>query len=370
MRNQIVVAIPVRDEAERIARCLAAIARQSVPADHVVLLLNNCTDNTAEIVGASPEAAHRLHMVECALTGPSANAGVARGLAMHHSASLIDDGVILTTDADGEVSNDWIEANLSAIEDGADAVCGRAVIDPIEALLIPRHLHEDDAREVSYGRLLDEIESIIIPDPVDPWPHHTEESGASIAITASMLRSVGGVPCMSSGEDRALLRRLRRMDARVRHDPNITVMVSGRTEGRAQGGMADTIRRRIDKQDEFADDCIEPALDALRRVRMKLRFGLLRDEANEIELHEFARILVVTSNVIADAIAAPYLGLGWSLLEETSPILQRRRVAFIDIPREMAIAQRIRRRVSIEVAFPQASEPVLAVRCSSAERLL
>jgi hypothetical protein len=32
-----VVAIPVRDEAERIGGCLAAFTRQVVPADHIVL---------------------------------------------------------------------------------------------------------------------------------------------------------------------------------------------------------------------------------------------------------------------------------------------------------------------------------------------
>ena len=57
-----VVAIPVRDEANGLAGCLAALARQSVPADHVVLLLNNCTDRTADVVRAitqgAPSAPH------------------------------------------------------------------------------------------------------------------------------------------------------------------------------------------------------------------------------------------------------------------------------------------------------------------------
>ncbi len=159
-----VVAIPVRDEAERIGGCLAALSRQSVPADHIVLLLNNCTDRTAEVVKELPKAHHQLHIIECNLDESLASAGVARAMAMKHAASLVDslrkdEAVILTTDADAEVPENWVEANLRAIEQGADAVCGMAVIDPLEALLIPRHLHEDDAREVAYGRLLDEIAS-------------------------------------------------------------------------------------------------------------------------------------------------------------------------------------------------------------------
>jgi GT2 family glycosyltransferase len=150
-----VVAIPVRDEAQRIGGCLAALSRQSIPADHIVLLLNNCTDRTAELVKQLPKAHHRLHLIECSLNSSLASAGVARALAMKHAAALVDcsrseEAVILTTDADTEVPDNWIEANLRAIEQGADAVCGVAVIDPLEALLIPRHLHEDDAREVAY----------------------------------------------------------------------------------------------------------------------------------------------------------------------------------------------------------------------------
>src|ERR1700678_4186446 len=100
-----VVAIPVRDEAKRISGCLAALARQSVSADHIVLLLNNCADRTAEVLKNLPRAHHRLHIIECNLDDSLASAGVARALAMKHGASLAasstnEEAVILTTDAD------------------------------------------------------------------------------------------------------------------------------------------------------------------------------------------------------------------------------------------------------------------------------
>ena len=348
------VAIPVRDEAKRIGSCLAALARQSVPANHVVLLLNNCTDGTAEVVRAIPAASHRLHIIECSLEGPSASAGVARGLAMKHAVSLVSEGVILSTDADGEVPEDWMETNLRAIEGGADAVCGMAVIDPLEALFIPPHLHDDDAREVAYGRLLDEIESMILPDPGDPWPRHTEDSGASIAITTPMLRQAGGVPFLASGEDRALIGMLRLMDARVRHDPQIRVVVSGRIEGRAHGGMADTIRRRIVKQDEYVDERIQPAWAAFQRSKMKRRFSFLWHEPTESRVHHLARLLSIAPNVVVDAVAAQYFGLGWSQLQQASSLLQQRRVRFVDLPREMAIAQSIHRHLSRQYALTAA----------------
>jgi glycosyltransferase involved in cell wall biosynthesis len=350
-----VVAIPVRDEAKRIGGCLAAFSRQSIPADHIVLLLNNCTDRTAEVVKRLPQARHRLHVIECRLNRSLASAGVARALAMKRAASLVDssrseEAVILTTDADGEVPENWIEANLRAIEQGADAVCGMAVIDPLEALLIPRHLHEDDAREVAYGRLLDEIASVILRDPADPWPRHTEGSGASIAVRASMLRRVGGMPCLRSGEDRALIARLRRMDARVRHDPEISVVVSGRIHGRAAGGMADTIRRRIARQDEFVDDRIEPAWLAFERIRIKQRFSLLWRQTTEDRLHQFSKLLAIAPDVVREAVGSPYFGLAWSRIEQASSLLSQRLVRFVELPREMAIARDIYRGLSNQYA--------------------
>jgi glycosyltransferase involved in cell wall biosynthesis len=346
-----VIAIPVRDEAKRIGTCLAALSRQSIPAGHVVLLLNNCTDGTAEVIRELPAGPHQLHIVECRLEGRSAGAGVARSIAMDYAASLLDEGVILSTDADAEVPDHWVEANLRAIEEGADAVCGQAVIDPIEALLIPAHLHEDDAREVAYGRLLDEIESIVLPDPADPWPRHREDSGASIAITASMFRRVGGVPPLASGEDRALIAKLRSIDACVRHHPQIRVVVSGRIEGRAPGGMADTIRRRMVQQDEFVDECIEPAWRAFHRLRMKRRFTVLWRHPTKPGRQRLARLLAIDLSVVADALASPYLGQGWSQVERATPLLSPRRVRFADLTRETQIALGIRRSLIHRVRY-------------------
>jgi glycosyltransferase involved in cell wall biosynthesis len=341
--NNAVIAIPVRDEAKRIGACLDALSRQSTPAGHVVLLLNNCTDGTADVIKGVPLGPHQLHIVECRLEGASASAGVARSIAMDYAASRIGEGVILSTDADAEVPENWVEANVRAIAAGADAVCGQAVIDPFEALLIPEHLHEDDAREVGYGRLLDEIASIVLPDAADPWPRHREDSGASIAITAAMFRNVGGVPPLASGEDRALIARLRSVDACVRHHPQIRVVVSGRTEGRAPGGMADTIRRRMVQQDEFVDGCLEPAWQAFRRLRMKRRFAALWHDPTKPGLQRFARLLAVDPNVLLDALASPYLGQGWSQVERATPLLSPRRVRFADLPHETKIALEIRR---------------------------
>ena len=143
-------------------------------------------------------------------------------------------------------------------------------IDPIGAALIPRHLHDIDARECAYAALLDEIAALVDPDPADPWPRHDEHSGASIAATTAAYRRAGGMPAAPLGEDRQFFAALRRVDARIRHDrAGARGRLRAHFGGERPGGMADTIRRRMQLVDALIDDRLEPAAAALRRVRLR-----------------------------------------------------------------------------------------------------
>ncbi len=107
------------------------------------------------------------------------------------------DGVLLTTDADAVAAPDWIERNCKAIASGAEVVCGRVVLHPSEAALIPAHLQADDALECRLIELLDRIADRLDPDPADPLPRHTEAAGASLAVTPAAFRRVGGIPALA-----------------------------------------------------------------------------------------------------------------------------------------------------------------------------
>ncbi|HEY4173032.1 MAG TPA: glycosyltransferase family 2 protein, partial [Rhodopila sp.] len=241
------------------------------------------------------------------------------------------------------VPPDWVISNLDAVYRGADIVCGRAVIDPIEAAMIPAHLHADDARECELIALLDDLAWMLDPEPHDPPPRHTEASGASLAVPVAVFRRAGGIPTITSGEDRAFVRTLWMMDAKVRHEPSIQVAVSGRIEGRAPGGMADTIRRRIVRQDEFADEMTEPAMDAFLRYslrqRARLAWGGKADPA-------LADDLALSSAHVVAALSDRYFGGAWALLETASPALRRRRVRFTELNAEIETARRLRHRLS------------------------
>ena len=178
-----------------------------------------------------------------------------------------------------------------------------AEIDGLYCATLPHGLHFDDMREAFLHRIEDEIDGLADPDPADPWPRHQQHSGASIAMRADILRAAGGAPHVANGEDRALIERLRLVDAGIRHAPDITVRVSGRLDGRASGGMAAALKRRSHQRDELTDDRLEPAVDAYRRVLAKVRLR----------------------HVSAAA---------WADIQRLSPVLQRRRVPFSQLARE------------------------------------
>jgi glycosyltransferase involved in cell wall biosynthesis len=340
----VVVAIPARNEADRIEPCLVAVAAQTRPPDTVVLLLNNCDDaSEATARSISPRLPFRLEIVSVALAPARANAGSARRLAMRHAAKFAGGaGVLLTTDADARVPPGWVRRNIAALTAGADAVCGRIVVDPVEARAIPDHLHDDDALETELLDLLDEIAFTLDPEPHDSRPRHTQASGASLAVAAEMFRRVGGVPNVAYGEDRALIDALIRIDARVRHDPSIVVVVSGRLDGRAPGGMADTIRRRMLRQDEFTDDQVEPPADRYRRIdfRRRARFAWRERQPTDCRT-ELAADLRLAPERLNSILSARYFGTAWASLQRESPVLPRRRVSFADLPRQIEIARQL-----------------------------
>jgi GT2 family glycosyltransferase len=340
--SQTVLAIPVKDEEAAIGHALRALARQTVAFDHIVLLLNNCTDGTLAVCEAARAALPNLRIVQCMLPPAIASAGEARRLALDHAAALAGpEGIIFTSDADAVPAPDWQEKNLREFARGADAVCGAAMMDPADEARLRPGLRFDDLREVFLLRLLDEIRALLDPDPADPWPRHQQESGASIAMRAGIFAQAGGAPRVASGEDRALIECLRRVDARIRHAPEITIRVSGRVEGRAAGGMAETIRRRIRRQDALTDDKLEPAVDAYRRAIAKSRL-----RAGDPSL---ATDLLMHPSDMARALEKPYFGAAWAEVQRLSPVLHRRRVAYADLARETRQALALRDQLQAEL---------------------
>jgi hypothetical protein len=352
----IVVAIPVKNEEAHIGACLESLCNQTKAFDRLVLLLNNCTDASRDICHGFQSGYQGIEIHERTLQGPLASAGEARRLALQLAAVAGRESVILTTDADAVPARSWIEKNVMAIQAGAQVVCGKAEIHPQDAETIPCLLREDDERETFLLSILDEITAMMNPDPFDPWPRHQQQSGASIALQCNVLHLAGGPPQVANCEDRVLIERLRLIDARIRHAPDITVHVSGRLEGRAPGGMAETIKRRMIRQDELTDAKLEPAIDAFRRAGAQARLRAVRQGRRSG--NALARDLLIGHAEMHGILQAGFHGHAWARLQAASPVLQRRRVAFVDLPREIRIALGLRERLLLDDAAAKACQLV------------
>ncbi|NEU13063.1 glycosyltransferase family 2 protein [Methylobacterium sp. BTF04] len=248
-----VVCVPARNEAEILPRLIRSLDAQLGAGDgarlRVVILANNCTDGTVELIHAMErdgEATHLiLRVIEARIAPPDAHVGTARRMALDAGADWLDadavvDGVVLSTDADAVAPADWVRANLAAL-DGAELVGGRLVIHGAVSDPALDDLHRRIERYWVGVRALEEA---LDPPAHDPAPRHGDHVAASLAIRADLYRRVGGLPALACGEDNAFVARVRLHGGRVRHCPAVSIAVSDRATGRVEGGMATEMTRR------------------------------------------------------------------------------------------------------------------------------
>ena len=361
----VVVAVPVKDEVERIGLCLDSLACQEdvdFSAVAVVLLLNNCTDGTAEQVRLlAPHAPFVTWMRRVELDAAHANAGWARKLAMDAAADLAaPGGALLTTDADTLVNSDWIAANLRELDGGVDAVAGYVMADPMELMQLDPAVLDRGRLEWEYQQLAGELVARVDREAHDPWPRHNQNCGASAAITADVYRAIGGLPPKPVGEDRALFEEVRRIDGKVRHSLEVQVVTSARTDGRACGGLADEIRLRTDP-DHPCDDALEVAMSTLRRALWRCA---AREDwtTGRFDPDLWARRLDVAVAEVRGACRRPHFGDAWSELESRSPRLERRLVTSNGLRHEL---RRMRKLVASARGWPTPAAPPAPLRLAA-----
>lgn len=341
------IAVPARNEAEAIQPCLRAIdaaAANAIGATiQLVVCVNNSSDDTAERARRYRPRAVKIRVVDILLAPQDAHAGGARRAALEHAATTLPPhGVLMTTDADSRVSPNWIVANLAELAAGADAVAGTVAFDKADLAALPAMPMR--ALEWRLAELQAKLECLIDPRPHDPWPRHIWAWGASLALTLSAYRGVGGLPSVPLAEDRALAAALERADFKVRHSHLPLVLTSARRVGRAPGGLADLLRSYVTEAATPCDAALEPTADLLRRLFWRARLRGIAERDGIAVAAKAARSLGCQGPTVAG------FGALWSAIEGQAPSLQRRRVMPDSLTADVALAERWISRLDRHVA--------------------
>lgn len=217
---RLVIAVPARDEAERIPRALRAIAAARdhlvavEPAARVTLVVaaDGCTDTTSSLA----------RLAGVAVVETSDGVGAARGAAIRVGLALDPQACwIVNTDADSVVPPHWLIAHVAAERAGVDVLLGSIRPDAVEA---GPHRY---AQWLALER---------------PQEQHDHVHGANLGVRTSVYRSVGGFPEWDVDEDVALVARCRAAGARVLSTDRAPVITSARLDGRTAGGLAGWFR--------------------------------------------------------------------------------------------------------------------------------
>ena len=229
---RVAVVVPAHDEAARIGRCLASLARALAhPAvaaldRRVVVVADRCSDDTVAVARrALPRGvAGAVASVDFESAGRARADGVALALAAWPDADPAATW-LASTDADTWVPADWLARQVGAAARGYVAVAGIVDVDTFAG-----HRHRAGLR-----RLFRATYAI----PADrPHPH---VHGCNLGVRADAYLHAGGWPPVGLAEDHGLWNAIRSRGWRCLSDRWLRVVTSGRPDGRARGGFADTL---------------------------------------------------------------------------------------------------------------------------------
>ena len=252
--GSLAICVPVRNEARRLPRFLAAIDRLIVPPGTKVticLLLDSCTDDSAGIATSYTDHG-RFPARIATMSRPDPNAGIARhgAMTLGVAASAGADDILVTTDADSWPQADWLPVTLTAL----------ATADVIAGNVLRRGPSADEAQDriERYYAALYALRRRTDPIEWEATGGHHHASGANIALRVGTYAALGGFAPWASGEDARLLDDAARAGFRVRRDTASIVHTSTRRQGRAQGGLATTLDR-LDRTGPEQEHVTHPA---------------------------------------------------------------------------------------------------------------
>ena len=274
------VVVPVRNESEAIYRTLLALYNQ-FDADgfrmnqnsyEVLVLINNCTDNTLLVCESFKQNYPDFNLlIECIdFPTEQAHVGTARRLLMDAACRRLmavrgEEGIIISTDGDSEVDPLWLYHTLQEVETGADVVGGR-----ILSFDVPQGAKLHHLRNVTYRYLKARLESEIDPCRENPWPRHFQCYGPSLAVTCRMYEIAGRIPAIPYLEDEEFRKALKRVDAKIRNSPKVKVQTSSRLDGRVAFGFSVQLQR-WGEMDSREEEQVESLMTLIYKYQLKHR---------------------------------------------------------------------------------------------------
>ncbi|MDQ2746188.1 MAG: glycosyltransferase family 2 protein [Acidobacteriota bacterium] len=316
--------VPVHDEAECLPATLESFAGQvdgqGEPFNpaffEIIIYANNCTDESAAIARRwqLKNPFLNIHVVEADLPPENSNIGYVRRLLMNEAdwrlrGNQSGGGIIMTTDGDTRVAPNWIAANCREIENGAEAVGGRILINPAEIRLMDAQAGRFHLLDTGYRLLAAEIEARLDYVSHDCLPRHHQHFNGSFAVTTEAFGRAGGIPDVRFLEDVAFYQSLMRVDARFRHSPLVRVETSARHSGRAEFGLSTQINewkilgRNSENYLVESAAAIERRIDLRRHLRDLWKSG--RRNFRRTDLTALADDLFVPESFLQTAFAVP-----------------------------------------------------------------
>ena len=241
------VIVPAKNESDHIIGTLEALRNQynangqrlSYDDYEVLLLTNNCSDNTFQLATTYQQQhpQFRLHIADIQLRKEDAHIGTARRLLMDEAFRRHgyngNDGLILSTDSDTEVDAGWVAGTLQEMSDDYDALGGR---------ILARNIDTDNKLyyllDTTYRCLAARLEATINGDEPGTESSHFQCFGASLAVRCSAYQRAGRLPVIPCLEDEAFSRALYRVDARIKKSSSVKVYTSARLHGRVAKGLS------------------------------------------------------------------------------------------------------------------------------------
>lgn len=352
---EVTIVIPVKDEETYIQDLLKSLKNQVDLAGkkinynryEILILANNCTDDTVDLIKKFKLENRKinLYLEEVVLETDQANIGFVRKALMDLAYTRLTTnggGIMLTTDGDTIVANDWIYQNIAEIERGAEAVGGRILLKEEELADLDEataFLHKNDEE---YRLLIAELEATVLQNfDYGKGCHHQNFNG-SFAVTTECYRKSGGIPPVKHLEDCAFYDRLNEIDANVRHSHHVVVWTSARCIGRTDIGLSQQLNvwKNIDIQKErFLVEC---STSLLFRCTIKKQLKDLwnrRDIINnsiEEQVKRLAQPIEVNNHILESFRKSSYFGDWFQEIEKLNRPLWEERFQLTEIDEAIA----------------------------------